>query len=93
MPIVLVDDGLDMPSSIYDSIKAITHGSVVFFWVKTASTHYQGAVFVEKMVLCLNVYPQAIYIKWLFAPRYENKQSIWKWLGHIRHLGQVYWLH
>ena len=43
MPICIVDDGLDMPWSIYDSIGAIKHVSVVFFCVKTSSTHYQGA--------------------------------------------------
>ena len=38
----LVGDGLDMPSSIYDSVRAIKRVSVVFFWVKI-STCYQGA--------------------------------------------------
>ena len=42
--ICLVDDSLDMSSMIYDSIlvRAIKR---VFFWVKTLSTYYQGAVF------------------------------------------------
>ena len=42
VPICLVDDGLDMPSSIYDLIRAIKCVSVVFFWVKTSSTHNQS---------------------------------------------------
>ena len=42
LPICLVDDGLDMPSSIYNT-RAITRVSVVIVWVKT-STHYQGEV-------------------------------------------------
>ena len=36
----LVDDGLDMPGSIYDSVRAIT-ASVVFFCVQIASIYYQ----------------------------------------------------
>ena len=52
MPICLVDNGLDMLSSICDSMQAITCVSVVFFWVKTPSTHYQGAV---------------LLIQWLFV--------------------------
>ena len=32
-PICLVDGVLDIPSIIYDSIKAITRASAVFFWV------------------------------------------------------------
>ena len=43
LPICLVDDGLDMHSSIYDSIRAIQYDSVVF-WVER-STQYQGASF------------------------------------------------
>ena len=41
LPDCLVEDGLDMPSSIYDSIK---HVSVMSFCMTTSSTHYQGAV-------------------------------------------------
>ena len=44
--ICLVDEGLDMLSNIYDSIKAIKCILVVL-WLKT-STHYQGAVLLTK---------------------------------------------
>ena len=39
-----VDDGLAMPSSTCDSIRAITCVSMVLLWVKTSSTHYRGAI-------------------------------------------------
>ena len=39
----LIDDGWDMPSSMYDSIRAINPVSVVFFRVKPSLIHFQGA--------------------------------------------------
>ena len=45
LPIFLVDDVLDMPSGIYDSIWDVL---LLFVWVKTLSTHYQGAVLLTK---------------------------------------------
>ena len=46
--ISLVDGDFDWPSIIYDSIRTIKHVSVVFFSVKTSSTHYHGAVWLTK---------------------------------------------
>ena len=60
-------------SSIYDSKKAIKHVLVVFFWVKTSPTHYQGAVLMTNGYLFLFFYPQAIYIKWSFVHMSGNK--------------------
>ena len=58
-------------SSIHDSIREIKHLSVVFFWVKTSSTDYQGAVLLPKwLAVCLHFYLQTVTIKWLF---------VWKW--------------
>ena len=42
-----------MLSSIYDSIRAINRVSGVLVWVKISSTHYQGAVLFDKLVVCL----------------------------------------
>ena len=61
LPIFLVDDVLDMLSSIYDSIWSIKHGSVVFFWVKTSATHYQRG---------------GLLTKWMFIYVFIPKQSI-----------------
>ena len=48
-----VDDALDMPSNICDSLRAIKFLSMVFFCVKTSVTHNQKAVLLIK---CLFVY-------------------------------------
>ena len=45
--------------------------------------------FVDKMAVCLFFYPQTINIKWLFVDMPGNKQSIRKWLDHVRQLGHV----
>ena len=55
----LLDDGLDMPSSIYDAIRVITRVSVWFFWLRI-STHYPGA---------------DLLTKWLFVYVFIHKQS------------------
>ena len=47
-PICLLGDRLDMPSSMYDAMGEMTGVAVVFFWVTTPSTHYQGAVVLRK---------------------------------------------
>ena len=56
----MVEYGLDMPSSIYDSIRAIQRVSVVSSFVKTWSTHFQGAVSLRK---------------WAFVNFFNHKQS------------------
>ena len=40
--------------------------------------------FAEKMAVCLCLYPQASNIKWLFIHMSGNKQSIYKWLSHVK---------
>ena len=55
-----VIDGLDISSSIYDSIRAIKHVSVMSFSVKTPSTHYQRTV---------------LLTRWLFVYVFIHKQS------------------
>ena len=42
---------------------------------------------------CLHCYLQNIIITWLFVHMSGNKQSIWKYLGHVKQLGHVYRLH
>ena len=59
-PISLEDDGFDMPSDIYDSLRPIQCVSVVFISVKTSSTHYQAAGFLTKWLVVLHFYPQTI---------------------------------
>ena len=56
--ICLVDDGLEMPSSIYDPIRTVKRVIVVFIGVKTLSTHYQG---------------DALLLKWLFVYVFIHK--------------------
>ena len=46
LPICVVSGGLDMPSSMYNTIMAMKCISEVFFGVKISSTHYQVAVLV-----------------------------------------------
>ena len=53
LPICLVDDGLDMPSSIYDSLRAITR----FLLVKTSSTHH--LCFVDTMTFYVFICKQS----------------------------------
>ena len=60
LPISWVDYGLDIPSSIYDSVRAITCVSVVFFWMKTEH-NYQGPVLLTTL---------------LFVHMSESKQSV-----------------
>ena len=79
MSIYLVDYGLDMPSSIYDLMRAMKHISVMFFWVKSSSTNYQaGGCYVDKMAVKLYLYPQANNMKVLFIDVSGKKQNIWK---------------
>ena len=54
-----LDDGFDMPSGMYDSMRDITRVSVVFFSIKSSPTHYQGAVL---FTTSLRFYPKAINI-------------------------------
>ena len=78
-PICLVDDGLDMPSSIYVSIKAIkcaSDSNQCFFLGENINTTLSGSCFVDKMVVCLHFYSQTIDIKRLFVHMSGNKQSI-----------------
>ena len=48
-----------------------------------------GSCFVDTMTVSLCLYLQAIYIKWLCGHMSGNKQSIRKWLSHVRQLGGV----
>ena len=41
-------------------------------------------VFYRSMGICLCFYPKPISIKWSFVHMYGNKQSIWKWPGHVK---------
>ena len=84
----------DLPSRIYDSVRAIKRASVVFFLVNKSST-LPGRCFDEKMVdMYLRFYLQTINIKPLFVHMSGNKQSTCTWLGHDRQPGHhVYCLH
>ena len=87
----LVDNGLDMPSIIYNSIKRV---SVVFLWVKTSSAHCQRAVLLTKwLFVYYALYLQTINVKQLFVYMSGNKQSIWTQLSHVRQFGHVYCLY
>ena len=57
MPICSVDDGLDMPSSIYDSVRTIKHFNAVILGenINTLS----GSCSVDRMSVCLCFYPQS----------------------------------
>ena len=82
----LVDDGLAMTSHICDLVKAIIHVSVVFFLVKTPSTHYQGSVLLTKRLVCLQFYLKTINIKWLFSICLEISQvyeNSWSCCSHV----------
>ena len=54
----------------------MNHGSVVFFWMKTSSTHYQGAVLLTNWLFVY--YAQTINITRLFVHMSGNKQSIYE---------------
>ena len=72
--ICLLDDGLNIPSSISDSIRVIKYVSVVFCWVKTAPKHNQGAVLLMKWLFVFILSQH----KWLFVHMSGNKRRIWK---------------
>ena len=66
LSICLIDDGWDIPSWICDSIRAIKHVLVMFFWVKTSSTHYEGAVLLTKwLFIYVLIHKQSTYISYL----------------------------
>ena len=75
---VLVDDYLYMPSSIYDSIRAIKRASVLFFWVNTSSPQYLGAILLTKRLFVYILCPHKMNVKWLFVYMSGNKKSTWK---------------
>ena len=51
---------LDMPSSIYNSIRVIKPVSVVFFWVTISSTHYERPVLLtERLFVYIFIHKQS----------------------------------
>ena len=75
--IFMVDDGLNMPSSSYDSLRAI---NVSILLVENIINTLSGSCLVYKMALCLCFYLQTINMKWLVVHMSGNMQSVWKWL-------------
>ena len=89
LPMCLVDDGLDMYLWFNRGNKPCFM-VLLLFWLKTP-IHYQVVVLLTKQLISLHFYLQIINIKCVHMS--ENKQSIWKCLGHVRQLGHVYGLH
>ena len=91
VPICLVDDSLDVPLIIYDSVKAITCSSGGLLAENIIST-FSVSCCVDKMAVCLRFYLHTINIKWLLVHICGNNESVCVWLGHVRQVGHVYFL-
>ena len=66
----VLDDDLDMASSIYDSIRVIKHVSEVLI-INTLPERF----FVDKIDICLCFYLETNNTEWLFVYAFICKQS------------------